>query len=195
MGRSLWEWYPAGAWVVLRNVHRVCMGRGRGDRGREVHFCGKGKRRSQTREELWAGTCPHSPAVPCMASPRGASRQRAQHPSVELWFEARCLSPLRVIVAGRMFLCLQRGNNLSSGWVHLGNRLPAVTLKPPGDEAATALLCTRVTTRTCLSTTTSGLRLGLADTRLWSCPCLQATGAGLHKSLSVSDEKGGRASC
>lgn len=146
----------------LCEKHASCLHgeRPRGQRKGKSFLC-KGKKKSQTLEELWAGTCPRSPAVPMHGKSSG---QRAPHPGVEPCFEARWLLHLLVVVAGKMFLSLQCGRYLASGSVHLGKHFPSVTLKPPWDEAVTALLCTKLTATVSLSTTTSGPRLGLTDT-------------------------------
>lgn len=48
-----------------------------------------------------------------------------------------------VLVAGKMFLSPQCEKYTASGSVQLHIRFPAVTLKPPWDEAIVSLLCTR----------------------------------------------------
>lgn len=174
----IWEFRTSGqellGVVPCRNTgfceeHASCLHeeRPRGQRKGKSFLC-KGKKKSQTLEERWAGTYPHSPAVPMHGKSSG---QRAQHPSVEPHFEARWLLHL-VVVAGKMFLSLQCGRYLASGSVHLGKHFPSVTLKPPWDEAVTVLLCTKVTATASLSTTTSGPRFVLTDTPfVVSLPC------------------------
>lgn len=70
-----------------------------------------------------------------------------------------------VAVAGRLFLSPQPSKCLSSGWVQPRSQLPVVTLKLPWAEATACLFALYKGTATaCLSTTTAGLRLALADT-------------------------------
>lgn len=69
LGRSSWEWYPAGTRAFVRSMHHVCMGRGQGDRGRESHFCVKARKRTRHWKNYGQERIPTAQQYPCMASP------------------------------------------------------------------------------------------------------------------------------
>lgn len=71
----IWEFRTSGqelmgvTWVFVRSMHRVCMGRGQGDRGRESHFCVKARKRARCWKNYGQERVPAAQQYSCMASP------------------------------------------------------------------------------------------------------------------------------